>query len=79
MSRKIQDELTDVKMSRQRKWQLRRREQCLCEACGEPAIKGCHRCVECLGKARERARKRLGCKRRYQNAESYQLEKDGED
>ena len=33
---------------------------------------GSHRCLDCLSNARERARKRLGCKRRYHNAKSYQ-------
>ena len=46
-------------LSRQRKWQLKKRAEGLCESCGDPAEKS--RCPACMIKQRERVRNRLGC------------------
>ena len=37
-SRIIEDEFTDLNVSRQRKWQLRKQKENLCEVCGKPAV-----------------------------------------
>ena len=68
----IIDEFTNLKISRQRKYQLRKQRENRCTECGEPAF-GASRCVKHLVKARERQRKKNGLKRRY-NTLSYRLE-----
>ena len=73
MRRRIQDEFTDLPISRQRKYQLRMQRQQRCTECGEPSIQG-SRCLKHLVKARERQRKKRGLKRRYFNTLSYRLE-----
>ena len=73
MRRRIQDEFTDLPISRQRKYQLRMQRDKRCTECGEPAIQG-SRCLKHLVKARERQRKKRGLKRRYYNTLSYRLE-----
>ncbi len=60
----IQDEFTDLPISRQRKYQLRRQKAGLCTVCGEPAVSS-SRCLHHLVKSRERLRKQYGRKRRY--------------
>ena len=74
MRKPILDEFTHLKISRQRKYQLRMERDGRCTECGEPAANGA-RCLEHLVKARERERKRRGCKRRYKNTLSYRLQK----
>ncbi len=69
----IQDEFTDLNISRQRKYQLRMQRDKRCTECGEPVIAG-SRCLKHLVKARERQRKKRGLKRRYLNTLSYKLE-----
>jgi hypothetical protein len=73
MRKRIQDEYTDLPISRQRKYQLRMRRDNRCTECGEPAVQG-SRCLEHLVKARERQRRKRGLKRRYLNTLSYKLE-----
>ena len=73
MRKRIQDEFTDLPISRQRKYQLRMQRDHKCTECGEPAIQG-SRCLKHLVKARERQRKKRGLKRRYLNTLSYRLE-----
>lgn len=73
MRQRIQDEFTDLPLSRQRKYQLRMQRDKRCTECGEPAIQG-SRCLKHLVKARERQRKKRGLKRRYFNTLSYRLE-----
>jgi hypothetical protein len=74
MSRKrIEDEFTDLKISRQRKYQLRMRREGRCTECGETAVAGA-RCLKHLVRARERQRKKRGLKRRYLNTLAYRLE-----
>lgn len=73
MRRPIQDEFTELPISRQRKYQLRMQREGRCTECGEPAAQG-SRCLKHLVKARERQRKKRGLKRRYYNTLSYRLE-----
>ena len=74
MNRAIKDEFTDLRISRQRKYQLRMQRDKRCTECGAPAVQG-SRCVEHLVRARERQRKKRGLKRRYLNTLSYRLQK----
>ena len=76
MRRRIQDEFTELPISRQRKYQLRMQRDRRCTECGEPAIQG-SRCLKHLVKARERQRKKRGLKRRYYGTLSYKLQSDG--
>ncbi len=69
----IQDEFTDLPISRQRKYQLRMKRDKRCTECGEPAAEG-SRCLKHRVKARERQRKKRGLKRRYYNTLSYKLQ-----
>jgi hypothetical protein len=73
MRRPIKDEFTRLRVSRQRKYQLRMRRDRRCTECGEPAAQG-SRCLKHMVKARERQRKKRGLKRRYLNTLSYRLE-----
>ena len=70
----IKDEFTDLKVSRQRKYQLRKQRDGLCTECGKPAVQGV-RCLEHMVRARERQRKKLGLQKRYTNTLSYTLER----
>ncbi len=72
----IQDEFTDLPISRQRKYQLRMKRDKKCTECGQPAAEG-SRCLKHLVKARERQRKKRGLKRRYYNTLSYKLQNSG--
>ena len=73
MRKPIQDEFTGLRISRQRKYQLRMQRDKRCTECGEPAAQG-SRCLKHLVKARERQRKKRGLKRRYYNTLSYKLQ-----
>jgi hypothetical protein len=73
MRKRIEDEFTRLKISRQRKYQLRMLRDQRCTECGKPAVQG-SRCLEHLIKARERQREKRGLKRRYLNTLSYRLE-----
>ena len=73
MKKRIEDEFTDLPISRQRKYQLRMQRDNRCTECGEPAVQG-SRCLKHLVKARERQRKKRGLKRRYYGTLSYKLE-----
>lgn len=73
MRARINDEFTHLKISRQRKYQLRMQRDQRCTECGEAVIQG-SRCLKHLIKARERQRKKRGLKRRYFNTLSYKLE-----
>lgn len=77
---KIQDEFTDMKkadgtpMSRQQIHMLRKRARGLCWICSEKAIPGGYFCVEHQIQARERMRRKLGCRRCNAKAASYVME-----
>ena len=73
MRKRIQDEFTGLRISRQRKYQLRMLRDRRCTECGQPAVQG-SRCLKHLIKARERQRKKRGLRRRYYNTLSYRLE-----
>ena len=73
MRKRIEDEFTKMRTSRQRKYQLRMLRDKRCTECGEPAVQG-SRCLKHLIKARERQRKKRGLKRRYYNTLSYRLQ-----
>ena len=73
MRKRIEDEFTHLRTSRQRKYQLRMLRDRRCTECGEPAVQG-SRCLKHLIKARERQRKKRGLKRRYHNTLSYRLQ-----
>lgn len=72
----IRDEFTDMPISRQRKYQLRKQRDHRCTECGQPAEKG-SRCLKHLVVARERQRVKRGLSRRYTNTLSYRLERAG--
>ncbi len=74
MGKTIQDEFTNKKLSRQRKYQLRKSRDGLCCQCGKPTVMGLIFCIECTVDRRDRSRKLKGCKRRY-NSLSYLVEK----
>lgn len=73
MRKPIQDEFTHLPVSRQRRYQLRKRRDGLCTECGAPADYA-SRCVKHLVLARERQRSKKGLTRRYSNTLSYRLE-----
>jgi hypothetical protein len=73
MKRRIEDEFTNMPISRQRKYQLRMQRDKRCTECGEHALVG-SRCLRHLVKARERQRKKRGLKRRYYGTLSYKLQ-----
>jgi hypothetical protein len=70
----IQDEFTCLPISRQRKYQLRKKRDKRCTECGAPAIRGV-RCLKHLVMARELQRKKRGLKRRYKTL-SYRLQRE---
>jgi hypothetical protein len=74
MRKRIKDKFTYLRVSRQRKYQLRMQRDKRCTECGEPAAQG-SRCLKHLVKARERQRKKMGHKRRLRNALSYRLQR----
>ncbi len=73
--KQIIDEFSNLHISRQRKYQLRRQRDRCCTECGKPVVKG-SRCLKHLIRSRERVRKRLGLKRRNYGALSYKLQAD---
>jgi hypothetical protein len=70
---KIIDKFTNLPVSRQRKYQLRKAAAGRCVICGDEALKPRSLCLEHLIVYRERHRKALGLKRRYLNSMSYTL------
>jgi hypothetical protein len=69
----IKDEFTHLKVSRQRKYQLRKRRDQRCIHCGKPAVRS-GRCLKHLVEAREWQRRKHNLKRRYRNTLAYRLE-----
>ena len=70
----IKDEFTGLQISRQRKYQLRMRKRHRCILWGERAATR-SRCLKHAIRFREWSRKKLGLRRRYYGASSYELEK----
>jgi hypothetical protein len=73
MPKAIHDEFTDLKMSRQQKYQLRMRRDKRCKVCGDKAAES-SLCLKHLVAERERRRRKLGCKRRLTGTKSYRLQ-----
>jgi hypothetical protein len=70
----IKDKLAGPPVSHQRKSRLRMERDKCCHLCGEPAVRGAF-CLKHGIAHRERARKKLGCKRRNNNNTlSYKLD-----
>ena len=69
---KISDEFSDLPVSRQRKYQLRRHKEGKCVKCGKPLCSAFY-CLEHMIAAREATRKTLGSVRRNRSL-SYRLE-----
>lgn len=69
----IADEFSNLPISRQRKYQLRKQRDKRCTICGGHAVKGL-RCLDHLVRDREQTRKRSGYTRRYSNSFSYKME-----
>ncbi len=72
MKKPIKDEFTHLKVSRQRKYQMRMKRDKRCTKCGEPAAQG-SLCLKHMIQSRERQRKKHGAKRRYLSRLSYRL------
>ena len=74
MSTQIADEFTDLNVSRQRKYQLRKAKAGRCAECGRELATALY-CKACAAKMRiknrEWARQNLGCVRRNLRAKSY--------
>ena len=73
MSETIKDEFSDLPVCRGRKYQLRMERDGRCIICGESAV-GRFYCLKHMVKVRERARRRIGAKKRLKGARSYRLE-----
>jgi sulfatase maturation enzyme AslB (radical SAM superfamily) len=69
---KIIDQFTNLKVSRQRKWQLRKKVQGKCQECGEPVVYSGW-CYKHYVYHREVKRKSVGNKRRYLNSPGYKI------
>lgn len=67
------DEFAHLPISRQRKYQLRKKRDRCCTECGAPAAAG-SRCLKHLVLARERQRAKMGLVNRYVGTLSYRLE-----
>jgi hypothetical protein len=74
MGKRIKDEFSKLRISRQYRYQLRMKRDRRCIICGEPAVTE-WKCLEHMVEARERQRKKLGLKRRLHNALSYRLQR----
>lgn len=70
---KIIDEFTNLNISRQRKYQLRKAKIKCCAICGKPIEHFAWFCDEHYWYSREYHRKRLGCKKRSLNCKSYKI------
>jgi hypothetical protein len=70
----VDDEFSNLPISRQRKWQLRNIQAGLCQICSAKAVTLGGLCLEHLIKNREKQRVKQGSKRRYRS-KSYELEK----
>lgn len=70
----IVDEFTNLPVSRQRKWQLRKMAQGGCRICGQAAISGGY-CLKHLVQERDHSAERFGYKRENQNCKSRLMEK----
>jgi hypothetical protein len=77
MRKMIQDEFTDLPISRQLKYQMRMRRDDRCTKCGGPAVES-GLCLKHLVEGRERNRVGGGYRRRYYGTKSYRLQAAGQ-
>lgn len=70
----IQDEFSEQKMSRQRRWQKRKERDGLCSVCGQKAVMN-QLCLKHAVAQREHQRKARGSKKRIKS-KSYRLEQE---
>jgi hypothetical protein len=77
MPNAIHDEFAKLKISRQRKYQLRKQRDGRCVICGDTAAAS-SLCLKHLIARRENQRLSLGCKRRLEGAKSYRLQQKWE-
>jgi hypothetical protein len=75
--KKIVDEFTDLPISRQQKWQLRRAKEGRCVICGDKKVTAWH-CLKHAIANREWARKYSGSKRRNKTL-TYELASKAKD
>lgn len=68
----ISDEFTNLPVSRQRKWAMRKHAKQLCVICGQPAVTEFH-CLDHAVGHRERRHQAIGAKARL-NSLTYRLE-----
>ena len=73
MRKHIEDEFSQLPVSRQRKYQLRRQHNGRCIICGEPAVTAAH-CLFHAIKYREQRRAKLSVRRRSFGARTYGLQ-----
>lgn len=71
----ILDAFTDLKVSRQRKWQLRQEAKGLCQVCPEPEFMAC-KCKKHYRRWANAQAKRLGTKRRLKNTKFKRMLKE---
>lgn len=78
MPKVIKDEFRDLEVSRQRRYQLRKRRDHKCVLCGKPASGSAVYCrkhrKQVNPKVRERQRSYTGAQKRLMGAESYGFE-----
>jgi hypothetical protein len=73
MTTPIKDKFARLKVSRQRKYQLRMLAKGRCLLCGEPAVTSSH-CLRHAIACRENFRARMNFRERYLGAHTYQLQ-----
>ena len=77
MKKRIVEQVSELSVSRQRKWQLRQKEKGLCQNCSKPAAPGSVNCLEHMIDHRVAARRRYDPKRgrthQYRRTKSYRL------
>jgi hypothetical protein len=77
VKKRIIQQLIELPVSRQRKWQLRQKQRGLCQKCSKPAAPGSVNCVEHMVDHRVAARNRYEPKRgrthQYRTTKSYRL------
>lgn len=69
----IRDEFTSLKISRQRKWQMRKAKEGFCMTCGCRPMVNESRCLECAVTSRE-ANRIIRCSVRRNNSQTYKLQ-----
>lgn len=73
LASKIKDEFTNLPVSRQRKWALRREKKGLCGICGQKAVLP-KRCLRHSIMTRDNSHRYVGSKRSFKNCKTRRLE-----